>query len=76
MRATSLEETLKHTPFRPFEIHADGRVIQVGHPEQVFVTPDRGTVIVGLPDGRIFIVDMDHISSLEVKSRSNKNSKS
>jgi hypothetical protein len=74
MNPKSFEETLQQTPFRPFDIHADGRVISVHHPEQVFITPLRTTVIVAMADDSIRMVDMDHISSLTVRSRRRKSS--
>jgi hypothetical protein len=75
MRAKDFEATVKHTPFRPFTIHLDGRSIDVGHPEQVFVTPDKTTIVVALPDEGIQILDMDLISSLSVKNRGRSSAK-
>jgi hypothetical protein len=72
MRAKSFEETLRHTPFRPFEINADGRAIPVDRPEQVWITSDKSTIVVGTRDGGFTIVDMDHISSLCVRVRPRK----
>ena len=69
MRVNTFEETLRSTPFRPFTIHADGRIVLVDHPELVLITPDRSTAIVALRDGGVFIVDMDHISSLSIRRR-------
>jgi hypothetical protein len=69
MRANTLQEALVHAPFRPFNIHADGRVVRVQHPEQVWVAPDKATVIVGAADGSLAILDLDHISSLSLAPR-------
>ena len=72
MRAKSFEETLRHTPFRTFEIHADGRNVLVDHPEQVLITPDKATVVVADRDGGLAILDMAHISSISLKGRRSK----
>lgn len=69
MRAKDFEATVKHAPFRRFTIHLDGRSVDVDHPEQVFLTPDKTTVVVALADSGIQILDMDLISSLSVKPR-------
>ncbi|MSU64081.1 MAG: hypothetical protein EXS31_17090 [Pedosphaera sp.] len=69
MKARDFEATLKHSPFRRFTIHMDGRAVDVDHPEQVLLTPDKATVVVALPDAGIQILDMDLISSLSNKGR-------
>ena len=69
MKAKDFEATLKHTAFRRFTVHLDCRSIDVDHPEQVFLTPDKMTVVVALPDTGIQILDMDLISSLSVRGR-------
>lgn len=76
MKAVDFESTLKHTPFRRFTIHADGKSVDVDHPEQVLLTPDKNTVVIALPDSGIQIFDMDLISSLSMKARSRSSSKS
>jgi hypothetical protein len=69
MRAKDFEATLKQAPFKRFTIHVDGRSIDVDHPEQVLLTPDRSTVVVALPDSGIQILDMELISSLRGRGR-------
>ena len=69
MELKTLLDVLHQAPFRPFDIHADGRVVRVGHPEQVFITPDKKTVIVAGMEGGLAILDLDHISSLSLATR-------
>lgn len=66
MDTKTLQEALNHAPFRPFHIHADGRVVRVQHPEQVFITRDKSTVIVAGREGGLAILDPEHISSLSL----------
>jgi hypothetical protein len=72
VQAKTLQDTLHHTPFRPFNLHAEGRVIRVQQPEQVLITPDKSTVGVAGADGSLAILDMDHISSLSLAPRGGK----
>ncbi|MBI3417417.1 MAG: hypothetical protein HY043_19160 [Verrucomicrobia bacterium] len=74
MRLTTLEGTLHTAPFRPFELHTDGRTIPVLHPEQVMITPDKSTVVVAPLEGGVCILDLDRISLLTVKSRARRTS--
>lgn len=69
MKAEDFESILKHAPFKRFTIHVDGRSVDVDHPEQVYVTPDKRTVIVALPDSGIQILDMELISSISIRGR-------
>lgn len=66
MDIKTLQDALHQAPFRPFNIHADGRIIRVQHPEQVLITPDKTTVVVAGMDGGLAILDLDHISSLSM----------
>lgn len=69
MRVSHLEDVMKQDPFRAFDVHIGSRVIQVKHPEQILLTPDRSTLVVAHPDGRLSILDVDRISSLTTKPR-------
>jgi hypothetical protein len=71
MRAVDLEDALSTTPFIPFDVHIDGKVISVGHPEHVLLNPSK-TVAIMVPDDRIHIVDINHISSLTLHRRKKK----
>jgi hypothetical protein len=71
MRAADLEDALHTTPFIPFDVHIDGKLISVGHPEHVMLNPSK-TVAVMMPDDRIHIVDIGQISSLTLHRRKRK----
>ena len=75
MNATALVEALQQAPFRPFEIHVDGRVIPIHHPEQVLLTPAKTTLVAAMPDDSIRIVDVSHISSIDLIPRRGKSPK-
>jgi hypothetical protein len=54
-------------PFRPFRIHlADGRSLEVPHPEVLAHVPGARTFVVGDPTGTYEIVDLLLVISLEV----------
>jgi hypothetical protein len=65
MKVKDFELRLHARPFRPFDVRVDGEVIHVRHPEQVFLTQDKITVVVDVGDG-IHIFDVDQISKLTV----------
>jgi hypothetical protein len=71
MRAADLEDPLHATPFMPFDVHVDGKVISIGHPERVMVNPSK-TVAVMVPDDHIHIADISRISSLTLHRRKRK----
>jgi hypothetical protein len=53
------------SPFRPFRIHlADGRDLEVVHPDHLFFMPKRPEFIVVLPNGDFRIVDKDQVVSI------------
>jgi hypothetical protein len=53
-------------PFHPFEMHlADGRALQVPHPEFLAIAPPGRTIGVGMPDGTIEIVDLLLVTSIK-----------
>lgn len=74
MRVNHLEDVIKQDPFRAFDLHVGGRIIPIKHPEQVFLTPDRTTLVVAHPDGRLSILDVDRIHSVTTKPRGRKQS--
>lgn len=56
-------------PFQPFEIHlADGRAVNVDHPECLAISPVGRTVGVAVTDGTIEIVDLLLVTSLKPKT--------
>jgi hypothetical protein len=55
-------------PFQPFEIYvADGRVIDVDHPEFLSQSPTGRTISVGMPDGTHQVIDLLLVTSLKTK---------
>ena len=65
MKLANLEAALAKRPFRPFEIRADGEVIRVDHPEQVFLAEHKTTVIVDVVK-KIHILDVEQISKVTI----------
>jgi len=56
-------------PFQPFRIHlADGRVLDVPHPECLAYAPQARTVVVVKPDESFEVVDLLLVTSLEMYS--------
>ena len=54
------------TPFKPFEIYlADGRILDVNHPEGLAMTPSGRTISVAMPDDTLQIVDLLLVTSLK-----------
>lgn len=68
MSSKNIRDVLEATPFRPFELHVNGRSVRVDHPKQVFFAQKETTLIVDLP-GHIRMIDIDHISSMDVIKR-------
>ncbi|HWN94101.1 MAG TPA: hypothetical protein VNT99_03640 [Methylomirabilota bacterium] len=71
MRAADLEDVLYATPFIPFDFHIGGKVISVGHPENVALNPSK-TIAVMVPDDHIHVVEIARISSLTLHRRKKK----
>ncbi len=68
------EQLLKHMkgqPFKPFDIHlADGRVLEVKHPEFVLYVPGMRTCVVADPKGGGYdAVDLLLVTSIHVRER-------
>lgn len=58
-------------PFRPFEMHlADGRMLTVGHPEVLAISPAGRTVSLAHPDGVFEIIDLLLVISLKSRDGS------
>jgi hypothetical protein len=70
VKVENLETALHARPFRPFELRVNGEIIQVRHPEQVFLAGRKSTVVVDVGD-RIHIMDCSHISKLSLLRRQN-----
>ncbi|MEE9295950.1 MAG: hypothetical protein V3W34_13440 [Phycisphaerae bacterium] len=53
-------------PFRPFRVHmADGRHLDVDHPEFLAHTPAGRTIMVARPDESFEVIDLLLVTSLE-----------
>jgi len=53
-------------PFKPFGVHmADGRHLDVAHPEFLAHTPSGRTVMIARPDESFEVVDLPMITSLD-----------
>ncbi len=61
-------QTVQHAqPFRPYRIHmADGRSLDVHHPDFVARAPTGRAVVVYKPDDTFEVVDLLLVASLEV----------
>lgn len=67
MTSERLREMLNAEPFRKFTIHlADGRNLQVHHPEYVALAASGRTAIVLQPDDSMNILDLLLVTDLEV----------
>lgn len=67
MTVERLQATQHAQPFRPYRIHmADGRRLDVHHPDFVARSPTGRTIVVYKPDDTSEIVDLLLVASLEV----------
>jgi hypothetical protein len=67
-----LRNVWKAEPFRPFIIHlADGRQVQVRHPEFLSRSPRGRSIIVYQSDESFNVIDLLLVTDLEVGSNGN-----
>jgi hypothetical protein len=67
MTTDQLKDFISTRPFRPFTIHmADGRQIDVNHPETIAYGGGRIAIVV-TPDDRFVVIDLLLVPSLEAK---------
>ena len=67
MTADHLTQMMRAQPFRPFRIHlADGRSLDVSHPDFVARSPGGRTAIVYKADETFEVIDLLLVASLEV----------
>lgn len=67
MTAQPIRDAQHAHPFKPFTIHiADGKTVEVTHPECLLLTHKGRTVVVNTPDDRMEIIDMLLIARLTV----------
>ncbi len=70
MRVEELVQLHKAAPFRPFRIHlADGRHLDVEHPEFLAHAPKARIAVVMRIDETFEIIDLMLVTSLEVTNR-------
>ena len=66
MTIEQLRQMHQTRPFRPFRVHmADGRHLEVAHPEFLAHTPTGRTVMIARPDESFEVVDLLLVTSLE-----------
>lgn len=70
MTIDRLHEVHRAEPFKPYVLEmADGKEIQVSHPELVALNPKNPrTIAVAVPDGGFKIVDLLLVASIHVKN--------
>jgi hypothetical protein len=69
MKLSDIQERAEQKPFRPFAIETTGgSVIEVEEQSDIFLPARRpDIVIVFAPTGRMWILEVDQISGLEVR---------
>ena len=66
MTIEQLRQMQQARPFRPFRVHmADGRHLDVVHPEFLAHTPTGRTVMIARPDESFEVIDLLLVTSLE-----------
>ncbi|HEV2295726.1 MAG TPA: hypothetical protein VGR35_17900 [Tepidisphaeraceae bacterium] len=69
MTTDQLRNVWKAEPFRPFVIHlADGRQVEVRHPEFLSRSPSGRSIIVYQADESFNVINLLLVTDLEVKS--------
>lgn len=69
MTVEQLLQSMHAQPFKPFRLHlADGRRLDIVHPDFVARSPSGRTVIVYKPDESFEIVDLLLVVSIEVSN--------
>ena len=67
MTTDELKKAHQARPFEPFAVHlADGRKIEVPHPEFLAMRPGARTFSVALPDGTHAVVDLMLVTSITI----------
>ena len=66
MTIEQLRQMHQARPFIPFRVHmADGRHLDVGHPEFLAHTPAGRTIMIARPDESFEVIDLLLVTSLE-----------
>lgn len=67
MQVEQLRKVHRAAPFRPFIVHlADGRAIQVNHPEFMMTSPTGRTFVIYGTDDAFEVIDLLLVTSIEV----------
>ena len=70
MTSADLRRLVESTPFSPFRLHlADGRALQVPHPDYIKLFFRSPRVVVEKDDGTYYLVNLPIVTSVEVLSR-------
>ena len=69
MKLKNFEDVLFKTPFQPFDIHIDGKVIHIAHPDQVLFAFDRSTIVAAPEDNRFHIIELENIQFVTAHRR-------
>jgi len=65
MTVEAIRRVHQARPFEPFIIYvADGRELTIRHPENIALTPQGRTILIGLPDENFEIVDLLLVTGL------------
>jgi hypothetical protein len=74
MTSDKLKDVMRAQPFRPFVLHlADGRRINVSHPESISLSGTGRTAHVFGSDEASHFIDVLMVTDLEVKARQSRN---
>jgi hypothetical protein len=77
MTLERLNQMHRAQPFQPFRVHlADGRTLDVPHPEYLAHPPNARTFVVMRPDESFDVVDLLLVTSLEVLNGSSRRPRS
>jgi hypothetical protein len=72
MTIEQLKKLYNSQPFQPFVIHlADGREVAVRHREFFMMVPSGRTIVVGLPDDTVDVIDILLVTDIELKPSRN-----
>lgn len=70
MTSTELRKLVESSPFSPFRLHlADGRALEVPHPDYIKLFFRSPRVVVEKDDGTYDIVNLPIVTSVEVLAR-------
>lgn len=76
MTGEQVRRLYEATPFKPFRVHmANGRSVDVPHPDFMHLTPTGRRLIVDLEDDSSEIIDVLLITSLETLPRNGRTSR-